>query len=685
MNIPAALSQARAHWNAGQADQAEQLCLQVLAAWPGHAEALHMLGLMAHALGNLDLAIRHLRQACLAPRAPAVYSSDLAELLRQKGMLTEGEEAARRAVTMDPTLVSGWNNLGILLQEAGKLEQSLACLERAVALQPDWAEAHNNLGNTYGRMRRMDRAEVHYRHALKLNPSCASAHSNLSFLLGSLGHYAQAVSEARTAIDLAPHLVDAYLNLAEVESSYLHYASALAVLDALHGFAPAHPQGLIARARVLRQIERYDEALACARQAVALAPGRADAHNVLGQVLQSLARHDEAMAAFETSAALPGTVAEDALIGQAMLLMEAGRKDDALTAFDRVQERFPDSVRALAGRADIKTFSANDPDIQRMEAWLAESEQRPLSDGTDMHFALGKAYLDIGDAQRAFHHLDIGNRQKRASFTYDVDAAATWMKRTAATFTPDRLAQFQGAGAQSDLPVFVIGMPRSGTTLVEQIMSSHPQVTGAGELSALRLVIESHGTFPDSLDSMTSDDVERLGHAYLARVTPLAEGRPRLVDKMPANFFYAGLVAAILPGARIIHCRRNPVDTCLSCYTKQFAGEQLFTYDQTELGVFYRSYEALMAHWRNVLPPQRLIEIDYEAVVDDLESQARRLIAFLGLQWDEACLHFHQTRRVVRTASVNQVRQPIYTASKGRWQKYADYLGPLLSALRIDA
>lgn len=684
MNIPAALSQARAHWNAGQADQAEQLCQQVLAAWPGHAEALHMLGLMAHAFGNLDLAIHHLRLACLAPRAPAVYSSDLAELLRQKGMLTEGEEAARRAVTIDPTLGSGWNNLGILLQEAGKLEQSVVCLERAVALQPDWAEAHNNLGNTYGRLRRMDRAEVHYRRALRLNPSYASAHSNLSFLLSSLGHYAQAVSEARIAIDLAPHLVDAYLNLAEVESSYLHYDAALAVLDALHGFAPAHPQGLVARARVLRQIERHDEALACARQAVALAPLRADAHNVLGQVLQSLARHDEAMTAFEASAALPGTVAEDALIGRAMLLMEAGRKDDALVAFDRVQEMFPDSVRALAGRADIKTFSLNDPDIQRMEASLAEGERRPLSDRIDMHFSLGKAYLDIGDAQRAFHHLDIGNRQKRASFAYDVDAAAGWMRRTAAAFTPDRLDPFQGAGAPSDLPVFVIGMPRSGTTLVEQIMSSHPQVMGAGELSALRLVIEGHGAFPDSLDGMTPDDVKRLGHAYLARVTPLAEGRLRLVDKMPANFFYAGLIAAILPGARIIHCRRNPVDTCLSCYTKQFAGEQLFTYDQTELGAFYRSYEALMAHWRSVLPPQRFIEVDYEAVVDDLEGQARRLIDFLGLQWDAACLNFHQTRRVVRTASVNQVRQPIYTASKGRWQKYVDHLGPLLSALRID-
>ncbi|SOF00709.1 Tetratricopeptide (TPR) repeat [Burkholderia sp. OK233] len=685
MSIPEALRRAHAHWDAGQADQAELLCQRVLAAWPGHADALHLLGLMAHAYGNLDLAIAHLCQACLAPRAPAVYSSNLAEMYRQKGMLAEGEEAAQRAVAMDPSLVSGWNNLGILLQESGKLEQSLACLERVIALKPDWAEAHNNLGNTWRRLGRLDRAELHYGKALALNPSYAEAHSNVAFLLCSQGHHDRAAAQARLAIDLNPRLADAYLNLAEAQASRHRHDAALATLNALHAFAPQHPAGFVARAQTLRQLERNDEALECARQAVALAPRSAEAHNALGRALQSLGQQDEALSAFNTAARLPGIVAEEALAGCATLLMEAGRKEEAMAAFERMLEAFPGSVRALVSRADAKTFKADDPDIPAMEALLAEGERRPLSERIDTHFALGKAWLDAGDAPRAFHHLDAGNRQKRASIMYDADATAGWMKRIADAFTPELLRQLEGADAPSDLPVFVIGMPRSGTTLVEQIVSSHPQVTGAGELSALRLVIDDSGAFPASVNTLTREDAARLGHAYLARVSPLAQGRSRLVDKMPANFFYAGLIAAILPGARIIHCRRDPVDTCLSCYTKQFSGEQQFTYDQTELGAFYRSYEGLMAHWRQVLPAGRFIEVDYEAVVDDLEGEARRLVGFLGLPWNEACLNFHQNRRVVRTASVNQVRQPIYTTSKGRWQKYADHLGPLLTALGIEA
>ncbi|MFM0305605.1 sulfotransferase [Paraburkholderia sediminicola] len=689
LSIPEALSRAHAHWNAGQAEQAEQLCQRVLAAWPGQADALHLLGLMAHAYGNLDLALTHLRQACMAPHAPAVYSSNLAEMYRQKGLLAEGEETARRAVAMDPALVSGWNNLGILLQEAGKFAESLVCLERVIALQPGWAEAHNNLANTSRRLGRMDRAEQHYRQALALSPAYAEAHSNLAFLLSTQGRYDEAAAVAQRAIELSPRLVDAYLNLAEVEVSRHRHEAALRALDMLAAFAPQHPAALVARAKALKQIERLDEALAFARQVVAIAPKSAEAHNTLAVVLQALGQTDEAFAQFEQAAQLPGAVAEEALVGRATLLMEAGRKDEALTAFERALEAFPGSVQALAGRADARTFRAGDPDIAALEACLAEGERRLLTDRISAHFALGKAYLDIQDPARAFHHLDAGNRQKRAAFTYDGAASGQWMKRIAEAFTPELYARLQGAGEPSALPVFIVGMPRSGTTLIEQIVSSHPQVTGAGELSALRLVVDGSGLFPEKLETLAGQGaaqfLDQLGQAYLSRVAPLAEGRARLVDKMPGNFLYAGLIPLILPGARVIHVRRDPVDTCLSCYTKLFGGEQQFTYNQSELGVFYRHYERLMAHWREVLPSERFIEVDYETVVDNLEGEARRLVDFLGLPWDAACLSFHDNRRVVRTASVNQVRQPIYKTSKGRWQAYAGYLAPLLEALGVDA
>jgi hypothetical protein len=262
------------------------------------------------------------------------------------------------------------------------------------------------------------------------------------------------------------------------------------------------------------------------------------------------------------------------------------------------------------------------------------------------------------------------------------------MDRVSEIITPERFARLRGLGDPSTMPVFVLGMPRSGTTLIEQILASHPKVTGAGELSALRLSVENAGPFPawiEALDCANAPEekLRACGQSYLARVAPLAEGRAHVIDKMPGNFMYAGLIPLILPGAKIIHVRRNPVDTCLSCYTKLFGGQQPFAYDQTELGIFYGQYERLMSHWRGLLNDDCFIEVEYEAVVDDLETQARRLIEFLGLPWDDACLNFHENRRVVRTASVNQVRKPIYRTSKGRWHAYAPYLGPLLETLDI--
>jgi len=685
LTLPQALNLAHTHWNAGQAQQAEHLCLRLLEKWPQQPAALHLLGLIALAFGRLELAITHLRQACLAPNVPAMYFSNLAEMCRQHGLLAEAEQAGQRAVKLEPMLVDAWNNLGIILQESGKLTASLECLERVVALGPESAQAHNNLANTYRRLDRLDRAEEHYTQALVLAPDYAEAHSNLAFLLSAQGLFDKAVAAGRRAIELNPRLTDAYLNIAEAETQRLQYGEALRGLNALHAFNPQHVGGLVARAQLLKKLQHLDEALMCARQALALAPENAKVHNTLGVMLQALELHDEALAHFDMAASLPGSVAEEALVSRASLFLESGRKAEAGAAFEHALRLFPGSIKVLVARSDSKKFKADDTDITALEAGLERTDGLSLSDRLAVHFSLGKAYLDIADSARAFQHLDTANRLKRATFTYDCGATQQWMQRIAAAFPRKQQSIPQGEGVASSLPVFIIGMPRSGTTLVEQILASHPQVHGAGELSALKQAVDGLGAFPASLANCSADDLRQIGCDYLKRIEPLAEGRSRLVDKMPANFLYAGLIPLILPGARIIHCRRDPVDTCLSCYSKQFAGEQLFSYDQAELGQFYRDYQTLMDHWRKLLPAESFIEVDYESVVDDLEGQAKRLIDFIDLPWDEACLDFHKTVRVVRTASVNQVRQPIYKTSKGRWRAHAAELAPLLAALDVAA
>jgi tetratricopeptide (TPR) repeat protein len=691
LTVEQAVAVAHAHWNAGQAEQAERLCYQVLALWPGHADACHLLGLIAHAYGNLPVAIDYLRKACQAPRAPAAYFSNLAEMCRQKGLLAEAEEAARRSVEIDNALVAGWNNLGIVLQEAGKLEESRSCLIRVTAMQPGNADGFNNLGNTLKRMGLLREALDCYRKATELNPDYAEAHSNLAFLLIDVGRFDEALASARRAIEINPRFADAYINAAAAEHACNRTAQAVQRIDALLSFAPLHAGALSVRAKLLRDMDMPTEALEDARRAASIAPADGEIQNCLGECLKALGRYDEAAAAFAKAAAAPGFAPERALINQAVILMERGDTAAAEAAFADLVQRFPRSAPVWFNRADLVTAGPGDPSFAAMEALLGPGGLQSDQDRLVLHFALGKAWLDVGDAERAFAYYKEGNRLKRATFAYDADATDRWLAGIAAAFPAERFRSSAVAEdvaedvAGADLPVFVVGMPRSGTSLVEQVLASHPLVLGAGELGVLPREVDRLGPYPAAASGLSQAALADLGRAYLDQVRPMAGVRQRVVDKMPSNFLYAGLIALALPKARIIHVQRDPLDTCLSCYTKLFMREQQFSYDLAELGRFYRGYQRLMEHWRAVLPADRFIEVRYEDIVDDLEGQSRRLVDFCGLSWHPACLEFHRTPRIIRTASLNQVRRPLFRSSVGRGARHAAYLGPLLDALGATA
>ena len=294
----------------------------------------------------------------------------------------------------------------------------------------------------------------------------------------------------------------------------------------------------------------------------------------------------------------------------------------------------------------------------------------------------------MGQHQRSFRHLLQGNAMRRRRIDYDEPAMLQLFDRIQAVFTAELLNSRRGSGDPSMLPVLIVGMPRSGTTLVEQILASHPRLFGAGELYDLRDIIAVHcdlaavpAPYPECVPAMPGEILQRIGTAYATGLQRRAPQAMRVTDKMPANFFHVGLVRLALPNAHIIHVRRDPIDTCFSCFGRSFRDEQPFCYDLGELGRYYRKYEALMAHWRGVLPARAMIEVQYEELVADLEPQARRIIAYCGLDWDDRCLAFHATPRPVRTASAVQVRQPIYQSAIGRWRPYADMLRPLLDAL----
>jgi tetratricopeptide (TPR) repeat protein len=380
----------------------------------------------------------------------------------------------------------------------------------------------------------------------------------------------------------------------------------------------------------------------------------------------------------------------DSHINLANALQEHGHLAQARDASARLLALHPTDAQAWSIHVGLKTFAAADPELDRMEALLAvpaASDEAQRDNRIVLEFALGKAWMDVGDVDRAFEHLSRANRLKRETFDYDVRGDA--QRLAAIPGGVDRLKPLlSGPGDPSELPIFVVGMPRSGTTLVEQILASHPDVSAGGELAAFHHAVSDSGlsrrrpqSAMRSVEPMTSFDPSTLGRAYLHRVAPLAKGKRRLVDKLPGNFEYIGLIALALPNARIIHCRRDPRDVGLSCYATRFVSAKPYAYDLLELGQYYRAYAGLMDRWRAALPPRQILDVQYEDIVADLEGETRRLLAFCGLPWDEACLRFHETRRPVRTASVNQVRRQLYGDSCGRWRAYESHLRPLIDAL----
>jgi len=302
-----------------------------------------------------------------------------------------------------------------------------------------------------------------------------------------------------------------------------------------------------------------------------------------------------------------------------------------------------------------------------------------------LHFALGKAYLDIGNSAKAFEHLNLGNQLKRSTFNFSVQDSAQWLKGIENTFNKEYItnALSQNPRVAKDAPIFIVGMPRSGTSLIEQILASHSKIDGAGELKYMQSMVNNFGGYPTIDPPLDANRSAQLGNQYIDKISALSPHHDIVVDKMPANFLHVGLIHAILPHAKIIHCKRNGVDTCLSIYSKLFNDEQLFAYNLKELGEFYLAYESMMNHWKKVIPAENFIEIEYEDVVDNIEEQARKMIDFVGLEWEAACVDFHKTKRTVKTASANQVRQPLYKSSNGRWRKHAEQLHDLLSALNF--
>jgi tetratricopeptide (TPR) repeat protein len=608
-------------------------------------------------------------------------------MLGARGQTALAVACLRKALALDPGNALAHNTVGLMLQQQGQTEEALPHHQRALALSPQLAEAHASLGNACRTLGRIEEAVVHYQNALSIRPGYAAVHNGIAGALHLLGRNDDAIAHYEQTLSAQPGDADAHYNLANIffqagrrAEAIMHYIRALEI-------RPGFPEACNNLGNALQKEGHHDEAIARYEAAIALNPGYADAYHNLGRACFALDRHEHALVAYEKALAIDPSkpmVHNDIAVTHLVL----GHIREAYAAFAVALTREPRNAVIHLNLATLAPFTADDPRLAALEKLAETAPSLGENDQIALSFALGKAHADLGNSERSFRHLLGGNTLKRRQIAYDEAATLDSLARIRAVFTPRLMREKSGCGDYSRLPVFIIGMPRSGSTLLEQILASHSGVFGAGEIddfakSVMQLPGGAEG-FPEFVSALPIGELRHAGRHYIGRVSARAPGATRIVDKMLSNFAYVGLIHLALPNARIIHARRDPVDTCLSCFSQLFLDNQPYAYDLAELGRYYRAYATLMHHWQAALPEGIMLDVRYEDVVADPEGQARRLIAHCGLAWEDRCLAFHETRRPVQTASVAQVRRPIYPDSVGRSHAYRDLLRPLLDALERD-
>ena len=633
----------------GQLGIAEARCRTALARYPRDVNMMGLLGALLVKMNRHEEAEATLRDVIAVAPTFAKPHEDLGYLMLQAGRTADALPILERATQLDPSLEHAWFNLGKALAFLGRGKEADAAFENCFARSPErrlmaLAAEHHREGRT-------EEAERTYRRVLRDNPRNVDALR----LLALIAVKADRADDAEVLLERAIEI------------------------------APDFNQALVDLGRLRKDQDRFAEALECFERAIALEPTQAQAHYLRAGTLARASFTYEAIEAYRRCLALK-PAHSGALIGIGHVLKAVGDYDAAVASYNACIREVPDSGETYWSLANLKRYRFDDSMVAEMERRVSTS--RDVQSEVNFLFALGKAFEDRGDFARAWHYYRTGNEKQRPQVFYDPVQTESMNDRLIEVYSPELIASHDGAGHPDPSPIFILGLPRSGSTLLEQILASHSQVEGTSELpyiaratSSLNRNRDEGLNYPEAMRELAPAHLRALGEEYLERArTHRRRKTPRFIDKMPNNFPNAGFIATILPNAKIIDARRHPLDACLSCYRQLFAKGQAFTYDLTEIGEYYLQYQRMMDHWAAVIPG-RILTVQYEEVVADFENQVRRLLDFCGLPWEEACLRFYESERPVRTPSSEQVRQPIYDRSVGHWLNYEHQLGELIEVI----
>ncbi len=483
-----------------------------------------------------------------------------------------------------------------------------------------------------------------------------------------------------------PDHVEAARCLAGIAMQKKRFSEAEVFLRKATSVAPDYARAWVDLVKVQTELHKFNDAVDSAKRVLRLTPDNPESHAVYASAIGMAGDHEEAIRVYEQALAIAPERAA-AICGMAHHQKTLGRQDEAIASYRRAIEVKPDHAEAYWSLANLKTFRFADHEVDAMKV-LLERDDLPDESRAQIHNALGLEFEGREEYADAFEHFEKCNASRRPHETYDpVDIESTY-ERVIELFTPEFLEKNRGVPETPVTPIFVVGLPRSGSTLIEQILASHSLVDGTHELGDLPRAVKtvrkskSRGfLFPQALAKIDIDDWRRIGEVYLASTEIFRNGAPYFVDKNPNNFVYAGILKLAIPNAKIINARRHPLDSCLGSFKQLFASGQPFSYDMTELAEYYLQYRRLMDYWHEVLPGF-VLDVHYEDVVADLDGQVRRLLAFCELPFEDACLRFHETERAVKTASSEQVRLPIYSSSVNLWRNYEAHLGELVHILK---
>jgi tetratricopeptide (TPR) repeat protein len=621
---------------------------QILQDHPGHPAATLLLGTARRCCGDPQAAVAAFAGLAAAQPGSAVIQLELGRAFAALGRDAQALAAFGRAVELEPDIAEAWRELSILHAARGEPAACDAC---------------------YARFCKLVQEDSHLAEA-----GVALANNRL----------ATAESLLRRELAKAPEDVAAMRMLAEVAAAREDYPQAERLLGQCLRLAPGYSRARLDLARLLHEQQKAEPMLPLLERLLVLEPDslsyralQASAYTMLGQNDRSAQILSALLNEFPRN--------EMVWLYYAHTLRAAGRLGEAIGAYRRSADLKPEFGDAWFSLANLKTFRFTAADVAAMQTQLAREDLRD-SERLHFEFALGKALEDTGDFATSFAHYARGNALRRAVVRYDPDVNTRFVQRSQALYTEEFFAARAGFGCQAPDPIFIVGLPRSGSTLIEQILASHSQVEGTRELPdvpgfALELGVGEPPAYPKSVSRLTRAQLTALGERYLAQTRPnRLLGRPRFIDKMGSNFCHIGLIQLMLPNARIIDARRSPLGCCFANFKQHFQAGVWFTYSLEDLGRYYREYANLMAHFDAVLPA-RVHRVRYEDMVADLEGEVRRLLNYCGLPFEEQCLRFHETRRVVQTASSEQVRRPLYAESVDQWRNYEPWLGPLKGAL----